>query len=92
MQNFIDNHSNSTLKDHNSLGLSSSGELIIDYYQDAFDPGLEVLDENKPLQNNIFTNKIGKDIFSQDFINNHYNSTFKYKNSFCPSFFSTENI
>ena len=48
---------------------------------DAFDPCFEVLDENKPLQINISTNKIGKGNFlSQSFINNRSNSTFKYQN------------
>ena len=61
------------MKDHNSLGLCSFVELIIDNCSCAFDPCYEVLDKKKTLKINIFTNKIGKgNLFSQNFINKHY--------------------
>ena len=77
-QDFINEHSYSTLKDHHLLRMSSFGELIMDHFYCSFDPGCEVLDENNTLKMNISTNKRGKcKNNSQDFINNHSYSTFK---------------
>ena len=66
---FIDDHSNSIFKDHNLLCLSSFGEMVIDNWWYAFNPCFEALVKDKPLQIN------------QNFINNHYSSTFNDHNS-----------
>ena len=84
-QNFINNHYNSAFKYHNYLGKSRFEELDIDNFPYAFGPCFEVLEENKPLQINISTDKRGKGVFLQNFVNNHSSSSFKYQNSHGPN-------
>ena len=47
-QDFINNYNDLSFKAHNSLGLSSLAEIIIDHWLYTFDPWFEDFDKNKP--------------------------------------------
>ena len=44
-QDCINNYSHPTFKQHDSLGMSTIGKLIIDNFCCEFDPGCEVLNK-----------------------------------------------
>ena len=58
----MNDHYNSTFKEHNFLGLGRFEELAIDNCQYKSDTCFDVFDENRPLQINTFTNEIGKGV------------------------------
>ena len=74
----MNNHYGSTFKDHNSLCLNGSGEIIQDNFSYAFDPCFEELKKKQPSQFNISTNKRTKPICLQGLISNHSNLTLKH--------------
>ena len=77
LRDFVNNHSNSTFKNHNHLGLRSFVELIIDNCSYTFDPCFEVLDKKN--LNKLISPLIKEEMvfFTKDFIKNYLNSTLK---------------